>query len=220
MTTSFRKSEFIDFDTGEVAASPMVLINHLQQPWSPDTKIYVFHFRVDVWQLGPAVQILKEIEHHEHPSAWSHSAYGLLSVIISYFEMIGKTLNPTSKKTGTAGPDFFAGFSDVYPEYGYSRHTVDQFWNRLRNGLYHLAATKAALLIHNCPAKTTRDFDVIPEMTTSGTTIECYYVNPHSMVRTVVNHFPTFIERLRNPDPKYDNMRAKFENFIGDYHEV
>lgn len=212
----------------------MTLLIHLRRPWSLQDKILVFHCRVDVWLLGPAVEILKEIEGHEHPSAWSHSAYGLLSVVMSYFEMIGKTLNPKSARSNTASVDFNYGFCDVYDGYrpasgNYSDYIdagqkkkipnpdmedVKQFRNRLRNGLYHLAATKEDLWIHNRQDISEKDFDIIPAYG------DRYYVNPHSMVRTIVNHFPTFIERLRNPDPQYDTMRAKFEDFIDNYQKV
>ena len=88
----------------------MTLLIYLRQPWSLQDKILVFHCRVDVWLLGRAVEILKEIEGHDHPSAWSHSVYGLLFVVVYYFEMIGKTLIPKSARSGTAQIDFNYGF--------------------------------------------------------------------------------------------------------------
>jgi hypothetical protein len=66
--------------------------------------------------------------------------------------MLGKTLNLKSEKRGTEKDDFRFGFKDVYSEYGYCEAEVGQFCNRLRNGLYHLAATKEYLWIHNSPA--------------------------------------------------------------------
>jgi hypothetical protein len=220
MGAPFRNSEFIDFNTGTVFNPPMKVIARLPRPWDLYSKIQVFHCRVDVWHLGPAVQILKEIEGNEPPSAWSHAAYGLLSVIVSYFEMIGKTVNPESKQRGSAGTDFVKGFQDVYQDSGLSEDAVKEFCDRLRNGLYHLGATKSGLWIHNSPAITDKDFDIIPKKDSSGIAVERYYINPHSVVRKVVNHFPTFIGRLKDPDPQYDKMRTKFEEFIDDFHKA
>ena len=68
---------------------------------------------VDVWQLGAAVAILRQIEVPPPPSIWSHSAYGLLSIVFTYFEMLGKSL----RASGKSGEDFNMGFCDVYPTF-------------------------------------------------------------------------------------------------------
>lgn len=226
MTTTFRTSEFIDFETGVVKLPPMVLVRHLKRPWTLADKITLFHCRVDVWHLGVAVQMLKEIESRTPESTWAHAAYGMISVAFTYFEMIGKTLNPQSKGSGTANRDFNWGFCDVYPEYGSSGSYDDvsvpiakEFRNRVRNGMYHLAFTKSNLWIHNNPRVSTKDFDVI-QRSVGGQTIDYYCVNPHSMVRRIVAHFPTFIARLRDPDAQYDVMRREFEEFLEDFHKA
>jgi len=228
MTEVFRESEFIDFNTGIVKVPPMWLqrsIQYLNPPVQLKDKICLFHCRVDVWQLGVAVQMVKKIESQSsETSIWFHSAYGMLSIIFSYFEMIGKTMNPNSKKSRTASDDFNFGFCDVYPEYltaSGSRKDVDmpivrEFRDRVRNGMYHLSYTKNGLLIHNNPEKISKkDFDVIQR---GGSNV--YYVNPHSMVRTIVAHFPGFIDRLYSPDSQYDGMRRKFEEFFDKFHRV
>ncbi|MCB0202795.1 MAG: hypothetical protein KDI03_22215, partial [Anaerolineae bacterium] len=116
-TVRFRESEFIDFNSGQVKIAPMDLTRQFQIAGAtgPEAGIRLFQCQIDVWMLGVAVQILKEIESHEPPSTWSHAAYGLISVVFPYFEMIGKTLNPGSKRVRTAGQDFNYGFCDVYP---------------------------------------------------------------------------------------------------------
>ena len=226
MNNTFRDSRFIDFNTGTVKLAPMALINHLKRPWTLSDKILVFDCRVEVWHLGVAVQMLQQIESTPAPdSIWAHAAYGMIAVAFSYFEMIGKTLNPTSKPSGTAGEDFNWGFCDAYPAYGSSGRyddasvpVVKEFRNRVRNGMYHLAATKSDLLIHNSPEQiSTKDFDVIRQ-TDDTRTVNYYCVNPHAMVRTVVDHFPTFIQRLLDPNPRYDLMRERFQEFFDHFH--
>jgi len=227
LTETFRVSEFVDFNTGTVKIAPMKLWFTLSPPLQLADKIRLFHCRVDVWNLGVAAELLRQIESHQPPSIWSHAAYGLISVGFSYFEMIGKTINPDSKKSGTAGKDFNFGFCDVYPEFIPSSRSYDdsdmpvvkEFRNRVRNGMYHLAYTKRNLLIHNNPSVSRKDFDVIQR--SDGTNIvDVYCVNPHSMIRTIVDHFPGFIARLNDADAKYYGMRQKFEEFFDDFHDV
>jgi len=227
MRQPFRDSEFMDFNTGTVRIAPMELQSALPTPLGRADRIRLFGCRVDVWQLGVAVQLLREIESHQPPSVWSHSAYGLISVAFSYFEMIGKTLNPNSAKSGTARKDFNFGFCDVFAEYIPSSGNYDdsslpivkEFRDRVRNGMYHLAYTKRNLLIHNDPNTSTKDFDTI-QQTIGDKTIQVFCVNPHSMTRTIVAHFPTFIQRLNDTDTKYDGLRQKFKEFFDDFHDA
>lgn len=227
MAEKYRESEFIDFNTGTVKLAPMQLQFRmaLAGPLQFDDLVRVFQCRIEVWNLGVAVAMLHQIEFNTPPSVWSHAAYALLSVVFSYFEMIGKTLNPTSTQSGTAAVDFNYGFCDVYPEYapagGDYRDAnlplVSEFRNRARNGLYHLGSTKQGLWVHNNPNISTKDFDLIHKVPDDPTSAK-YYVNPHALTRTVVAHFPSLIDRLKNPAPQYDAMRAKFGDFLADFH--
>jgi hypothetical protein len=215
MAEKLRESEFIDFNTGTVKIAPMELQRTFSQPLQLADKIRLFHCRLEVWNLGVAVQLLKQIESHTPPSIWSHSAFGLLAVGFTYFETIGKTINPASKKKDTASQDFNFGFCDVYPEYQPSSSPVKEFRNRVRNGIYHLTFTKKSVLMHNNLNFSNKDFDVIQQ---NGDAI--YTVNPHSMIRTIVGHFPKFIDRLINPDTQYDGLRKKFVTFFDEYYDV
>jgi hypothetical protein len=224
MSKPFRSSEFIDFNAGTVTIQPMQLQGTL--PDSPQRKdhLRVFECRVDVWQLGVAVQLLKEMESHSPSSIWFHAAYGLISISFSYFEMIGKILNPQSAKSKTASKDFNVGFCDVYKDCAPSSGKYDdssvpevrEFRDRVRNGMYHLGYTKMNLLIHNNPSFSPKDFDV--RVRSDGTRL--YYVNPHAATRTIVDHFPTLIQRLNDADGKYDGLRQKFDQFFGDFHDA
>lgn len=197
----------------------MDLLAQKTAPLTIEDKIDLFECRVEVWQLGVAVATLTAIESNQSPSIWSHAAYGLLSCAISYFEMIGKTLNPKSKTSGTAGIDFNYGFCDVYPSFAnpcgkYEDKDVPnvrQYRDRLRNGLYHLAYTKNQLWIHNDATLTLDDFHV-----TTHSPPE-FLVNPHKMVRSLVAHFPSFVSRIR--DKNEAHLRGGFEQFFDDYHK-
>jgi hypothetical protein len=226
LSKTFRTSKFIDFNNGEVIVSPLDFRDSIPKPWNLKDKIKIFECRVEVWQLGVAVEILKEIENHHIPSIWSHAGFSLISVAFSYFEMIGKSLNPNSRKRGTAGEDFNYGFCDVYTEY---RPTINkykdkdispdvvEFRDRVRNGIYHLAYPKKGIGIHNEDSISTKDFVIRDDSNATGVR-RIYWVNPHRMVRTIVDHFPTFIARLNDPNPDFQIMRKQFEIFSDEFH--
>lgn len=219
MTATFRNSRFIDFKTGTVTTAPMSLAAQTATPWSVDDKIDIFECRVDVWQLGVAVAMLTNIESNQPPSIWAHSAYGMLAITFTYFEMLGKTLNPNSCSRGTAGVDFNYGFCDVYPAYRPNNGNCADanvpvtvaLRDRVRNGMYHLAYTKNNILIHNDSRIT--DDDVF--VSQSGADA-IYYLNPHKMARTILDHFPSFTASLR--DTTNINLRTKFETFFDEFH--
>lgn len=215
---TFRSSPYIDFETGTVVTPPMVLSQQRSRPWSSDDMLDFFECRVDVWQLGPAVEILKDLDRNapNPASVWAHGAYALLAVVFTYFEMIGKTLNPNSKSTGTAGPDFNYGFCDVYPSFApTSAHNfkdsslpdVAAFRDRVRNGIYHLGHTKGNLFLWKEPSQA--DFFV-----DRGSADSKYFVNPHGATRTIVAHFPGFMARVRASA----QMRGRFKRFFNEFH--
>ena len=219
---TFRASRYIDFETGIVVTPPMALSQQLKRPLSVDDMRDLFECRVDVWQLGPAVAILKKIECHrfDQSSTWAHAAYVLLGATFTYFEMLGKTLNPKSRPSGTAGDDFNYGFCDVYPSFRPASGSdpsdlavpdVKEFRNRVRNGLYHLGYTKGNLFIWDEPSRPDFFIDKQP-------TDPIYYVNPHAATRTIVDHFPGFIARLRPSAPGSTELRARFKRFFEEYH--
>lgn len=223
MTRQFRSSRFVDFDTGEVFLAPMRLTRQKKGQLALPDRIELFECRVDVWQLGVAAQILREMENPKRPDIWSHAAYALVALIFSYFEMIGKTVNPGSKTSRTAGDDFKAGFCDVYPQFKAPNGTyspqVAAFWDRIRNGVYHLAYTKKGLLIHHNNSISTSDFDsklasdLPKEAGLSGD--ECVYLmDPHRATRTIIEHFPTFISRLNQSAA----LQTKFKQFFDEFH--
>jgi len=215
---SYRASRFIDFDAGVVTTPPMVLSEARPRPWSPDDMMDLFECRVDVWQLGPAVEMLKHLDREAgDPSAvWAHGAYALLGAVFTYFEMIGKTLNPNSRASGTAGADFNFGFCDVYPAFapapgvaitGAKPAEVVEFRDRVRNGIYHLGYTKGNLFLWNQPGHD----DFVVDRTGSDTK---YCVNPHGTTRTIVEHFTGFMCRVRSSS----ELQRRFVKFFEEFH--
>lgn len=215
----FRKSRFVDFDKDVVRVTPMDLLGGIKPPPAAlGKRLDLFECQVDVWYLAPAVAMLKQIESHDVKSVWAHSAYSLLSLVFSYFEMIGKTLNPAARAKGTAGLDFNYGFCDVYPGVCPSDVVpsdtavpdVREIRERVRNGMYHLGDTKCDVLIHNVSAS--RDFVV--ERRHGAILV---FVNPHQVTRRIVDHFPTFMARLRSRSKANHLLRQRFVRFFTEF---
>jgi hypothetical protein len=218
MSDLYRTSKYINFNTGRVILDPETFSAQVPEPMNLDQKIDFFECRVDVWQLGVAVEMLKQIEAASGDSVWCHAAYGLLSVITSYYEMVGKVLNPDSKKKDTSSKDFNVGFADVFPDFAH-RHgvvAVSAYRDLMRNGMYHLGYPKKNFLIHNAPG-IPHDLEVhnIGERKDGHLYVGIVYLfNPHRVTRTLVKHFGGFMTRLR-ADPQ---LREKFEEFFDDFH--
>lgn len=223
MTDDFRSSRFVDFTTGEVFLAPMQLLRQKKGGLRLADKVEIFECRVDVWQLGIAAQILRDMEDPKRLDIWDHAAYALISIIFPYFEMIGKTVNPDSKNSGTAGRDFKAGFCDVYPQFktadGAYSPEVSKFWDRIRNGVYHLGYTKKGLFIHHNNSISTSDFDSklaseLPQEAGVSGNERVYLMDPHRATRTIIEHFATFISQLNRSTA----LQTKFEKFFDEFH--
>jgi hypothetical protein len=231
MPQPYRSSAFVDFNAGIVRLDPMQFVD--QHPGSRDlaAEIDFFQCRVEVWQLAPAVEILKQIESENHPSTWSHSAYALLFILTPYFEMVGKILNEDSNEYKSSDRDFNLGFCNVYPGHRFSQRTpgtsglndnafphIGRLRDRLRNGLSHLGFTKTTLDIHNSP-NVPDDFAVVPIGTSESdpAPMPFYLVNPHRITRTIVEHFGNFVDDLRKSEDA--QLQDKFLEFVGDFHD-
>lgn len=227
MAHQFRNSDFIDFNTGTVKIAPIQLQfkMSLAGKQSFADQVRLFECRVEVWQLGVAAQMLREIEFGHPPSIWSHAAYGLLTIAFTYFESVGKLFGKegqqeveTDKGTELCQSiiDFERGFRDVY---GSAIATNGQafepkeFYQRARAGLIPLGSTQRGIWLHNEMSISTKDFDVIPIGSVNRVK---YYINPHAIISTIVNHFPTVIERLNNPSAAFDPIREQFTKFFGE----
>jgi hypothetical protein len=184
--------------------------------------VRLFCCRMEVWHLGVATQILQSIEYNQPPSVWSHAAYSLVALLFNYFETTGRILNPAPQSTRATEMDFDCGFRDVYDDITTStgeEYDPIEFYNRARNGLYYLGSTRRGLWVHNDRSISSKDFDIINKNPADPATLK-YYVNPHSATRAMVDHFPTFVERLNDDDPRNEPMRVRFRNFFGDVRDT
>jgi hypothetical protein len=228
MSIPHRVSQYVDFNAGRVLMDPEAFLNAHPKPWSVDEKIDYFQCRVEVYQLAVAVEMAKQIGAAKPESVWRYGENALVSVITSYFEMVGKVLHPGSKKSRTSSIDFNYGFCDVYPEAvepgvdGFDDQSVGEvaaIRNLMRNGIYHLGYPKLNLLLHTADTMP-QDILVTPvyEKNEEGmAACIAYLVNPIKVTQTMVRHFDGFVLRLK--DPKNSELRAKFEEFYDDFHD-
>jgi hypothetical protein len=220
LSREFRESEFIDFRTGIVKVAPLQLQFKQSLGGTPAFAdlVRLFQCRMEVWHLGVAVQIAQSIEFGHPPSVWSHAAYGLMTLLFAYFETVGRILNEKPNPAGMDAADFDCGFRDLYAKVTSSagvEFDPTEFYQRARNGLIPLGSTQQGILVHNERTISTQDFDII-QKNPHDLASQKYYVNPHSVLRTVVNHFPTLIARLNNADARHNDLRARFRAFMGD----
>jgi hypothetical protein len=147
--------------------------------------VEVFRDRVDTWQLAVAEEMLWQIE---NPSAFpkmEHAAYGLISVVFSYFELVGQFVKTPGTRTG-ATEDFVAGFIDVYSAWKGRKVDIEAIYDRIRCGMFHNAYTKLGVIIDG-------GYTVTFEIRNGNV-----YLNPHMLVRDLRTHFTGLTTRLEN----------------------
>lgn len=162
-----------------------------------DDKVNLFEDRIVGWQLDIGKKTIDSVP---------HSAFGALSIVLSYFENIAKFAN------GYAGDDmaghyFKEGVKFVYPDLkSLPKKQLDailaKFYKAARCGLYHQGKTGKRFSITANISPAIKDI-ILP----SG---ELYLqVNPHLIVDDLLVHFNSYIQSLR--DPQNITLRANFE---------
>ena len=89
---------------------------------------------------------------------------------------------------------------------------MDEFRDRIRNGMFHLGYTKSRVFIHNQPERWPKDFMVVDDEVGKRN----YLVNPHNLTGSLVAHFPSLMDRLRAPAAH--QLREKFKDFYVVFH--
>jgi len=102
-----------------------------------DKKIEIFQDRINGWQLDIAEQYI------ENP----HSGFAILSIVLSYFEMIGAFNRGDTKHTGS--DEFKDGVCSVFSEFDINRNgsELGKLYKLCRCGMYHIAMTRVGILL-------------------------------------------------------------------------
>ena len=152
---------------------------------SPDDLVEVFRDRVDGWQLAIAEEMLRQIEDSPTYPRMRHAGYALISVVFSYFEMVGQCVKTPGTKTRPTA-DFVAGFEDVYPGWQGRTADIETIYDRIRCGMFHNGYTKRGVYIDG---EYTATFEL-----RNGVVL----LNPHLLVRDLRSHFTAFTARLES----------------------
>lgn len=166
---------------------------------STDDKIEVFRDRVDGWQISIAEEMLRQIENSKDFPAMRHAGYALISVVFSYFEMVGQCKAPAGS-TPSPTADFIRGFKAIYPATQLTDLEIKSVYDRVRCGMYHNGYTKRGVLI---------DSTFTPTFSFNHGNL---HLNPHTLVRDIRTHFSDFIKALCAGNNHND--RTSFESLF------
>ncbi len=174
---------------------------------SIDDKITIFVDRTLGWQLDIAnicINGKKDNYGNIVIEAIPHSGYAVLSIVFSYFEMIGKFINGYDKN-GSSQTHFVKGIYLVFPELeNFPKDSVNDFLEALyegaRCGLYHGGLPDSRIVLFgqsNCPIFYHNGCKKI-------------IINPHLLIPKLVEHLKKYESDLRNPENEI--LRSNFEN--------
>jgi len=180
-----------------------------------NTMIDIFEARVVDWQLAVAEGLAVS-----DPAA----GFAVLSIVMSYFEMIVQHRDGVSSVGGTRSA-FRDGIAWVFPElsrFGSDTaiKSADAVYNQVRNGLYHDGATRpmvAVSLDFAMPIdlwlreKIERPLgsQVAVTVPSPADEVVAVYINPRQFVSRLRLHFTRYIAQLR--DPENFDLRSNFE---------
>lgn len=167
---------------------------------SEEVLIQVFADRVWGWQLDVADRLIKTDE---------HAGFAVLSIVMSYFEMIGKHLRGF-EGTGESKAHFRIGFDAVVGK-GLTTDQADRIAERLygsvRNGMYHDALTSAGIALARHP----EDARVLHETRGVDGTVEIV-INPERLIGAIRRHFAAYVTELLR-EPKGEARKAFITRF-------
>jgi hypothetical protein len=137
-------------------------------------------------QIRIAEMMATEFSNKNSNSPLLESGFAILSVIVSYFEMIAQFINGEDSENKSK-LFFVQGFQAVYPRTPLSEPVIkDKIYKQVRCGMYHGGMTKAGVHI-------SRHFS--EGFTVQGREI---YINPAKVVEEIKQHFTGYMASLRN----------------------
>lgn len=158
--------------------------------------ICLFADRVWGWQIDVADRLIDADE---------ESAFAVLGIVMSYFEMIGKHLEGY-EGTGESRVHFRVGFDSAFPEIDgdLAERIANRLYRSVRNGLYHDTITTAGVIIARHPAEDKRLLFERPSLDGSSEVV----LNPELLVDRMRRHFAAYVGGLLGD--REGEMRAAF----------
>ena len=180
--------------TSDVLISPNFQSSSFGGNPSIDEKILIFEDRINGWFLEVAQELLNKINESE---GFPRSYFAVLAILALYFEMIGQYASGQSSQN-MSKRIFRQGMEEVFgDEFAPNQRT--EIYKSLRCALYHNGLTKGAIVgkLHIEPIYFDHGY---------------IFINPHSLLEKLKEHFEFFIETLKNPD----QTQAR-KNFVSIY---
>ena len=160
-----------------------------------DDMIDVFEDQMRGWLIDPANQLVPH----------QHAGFGILAIVLSYFEPIGQFLEG---KTGKSKTLFTRGLKAVFPdlEKNVSAKIINELYDQLRCGMFHHGITKSKVVIApNGP------HSLGVAWGPKGELLQVVVVPRHLMAH-LENHLTKYVGDLRDPANK--KLRENFEKWF------
>ena len=152
--------------------------------------------------IGIAQVLADEFKNEESKSPLQESGYAILSIVMSYFEMIESISSGCKSPNGQSKNYFIAGFKKVYPSWKTRDLEIGNIYKKARCGMYHRGMTKLGTRLSR---NFTAGFDVVNKEV---------HINPSRVVDEMKVHFSDLVARLR--DTNNQNERCQFGKFCVD----
>ena len=167
------------------------------QDLSFEEKVAIFADSVRGWHLDIA-ELTGRVS--------QHSGFAVLSIVVSYFEMIAKNRDGRVRR-GQSERYFKEGLGWVFPSLSANDAVLHKFYESIRCGLYHEAGTGSGIEL-------TADPKIVMQGSIDGTAIT---VNPFNLVQPLQDHFSRYVLELLNPSNTQlrDNFEKRFDHAHG-----
>jgi len=193
----------MSIDISDWKVTPKHMLSDFSLPLNLKTKITIFFERIDGWQLNVADKLINGVRDESGKIVdFSESAYAVLHIVLSFFEMIAKYYHGY---TGNKSKYYFKeGVRLIFPDLKQhpDKQAVDQLlddlYSGVRCGLYHYSFTSTRVFIRNdiCGAiGITRQRKLL--------------INPQILVRHLRGFLQSYVEDLRNVNN--NTLRQNFE---------
>lgn len=157
--------------------------------------IDVFEDQMRGWLIDPANRLIP----------FQHAGFGILAIVLSYFEPIGQFLEG---KGGNSKARFSRGLKAVFPELemSVSPKIIAELYNQLRCGMFHNGITKSKVLI--LPNET---YSLGVTWGPKGELLQVAVV-PRKLMGHLEQHLTSYVAQLRDPANKV--VRVNFERWF------
>lgn len=165
-----------------VAISPKYTSDKLASGVLSD-KIDVFEDQMHGWLFDQANQL----------KPFQHAGFGILAIVLSYFEPIGQFLEG---KVGKSEKQFLAGLAAVFPNVdpAIPESVHGELYNQLRCGMFHRGITKSKVVITLSGQHPIE----VAYSKVDGTVIQIAVV-PVLLLEESERHLKRYVTDLRNP---------------------